>query len=345
MSGAGGVTVPAAKPVAHGAPASGVHHVSTFAALGTTAVLFVTEAGSGPDALRILTSWVSDVDTACSRFRADSEIMSLARAQRSGPQEVSRLLFEAVEVGLRAAELTGGIVDPTVGAAMQLIGYDRDFPLVAQDGPAITFKAVSVPGWRAVKLDYDRRTVEVPPGVVIDLGATAKALCADRAARAIAEELETGVLVSLGGDISVAGPSPEAGWPIRIAHDHAAPLDGDGPVVSILSGGLATSSTTVRAWKRGGVAMHHLIDPATSLPAQEYWRTVSVAAGSCVDANTASTACVVMGSRAADWLERSALPGRLVRPDGSVETVGGWPADPEAASASHVCADRQAFAS
>lgn len=339
MSGAGGVTVPAAKPAAPGSPAREVHHVSTFAALGTTAVLFVTKGDSGPEALRILTSWVSDVDAACSRFRADSEIMSLGRPQRGGPQAVSRLLFEALEVGLRAAELTGGIVDPTVGAAMQLIGYDRDFPLVPSDGPAVTFKAVSVPGWKAVRLDYGRRTVEVPPGVVIDLGATAKALCADRAARAIAEELETGVLVSLGGDISVAGPSPEAGWPIRIADDHAAPLDGDGPVVSILSGGLATSSTTVRAWRRGGVGMHHLIDPATSLPAQEYWRTVSVAAGSCVDANTASTACIVMGSRAADWLARSLLPGRLVRLDGSVETVGGWPPDCQAVS------DPQAVAS
>lgn len=306
---------------------SGVHHIATFSAIGTTAVLFITDPTLADKALGILTSWIEAIDMACSRFRPDSEVMEMARANSGRPHAVSDLLGEAIEVALKAAELTGGLVDPTVGRAMELIGYDRDFPLVPAIGPAITFHARLLAGWRAVKLDRNRRTVEVPAGVLIDLGATAKALCADRAAAEIAARLDVGVLVSLGGDISVAGPAPKGGWAIRIADDHAEPLDGDGPVVSILSGGLATSSTTVRRWKRGEVAMHHVIDPATSLPAKEYWRTVSVAAGSCVDANTASTASIVMGRAAPDWLAQRRLPGRLVRSDGTVLTVAGWPDD------------------
>lgn len=301
--------------------------METFAAIGTTAILFTTNAAVSREALAILKSWIADIDMACSRFRPDSEIMALARVKDGRPQQASDLLMEAVEVGLKAAELTGGLVDPTVGQAMELIGYDRDFPLVPAEGPAVTFHARTVPGWKRVKVDRSRRTVEVPTGVIIDLGATAKALCADRAASAIAGQLGVGVLVSLGGDIAVAGPAPAGGWAIRIADSHTEPLDGEGPVVSILSGGLATSSTTVRRWQRGEVAMHHLIDPATSLPVQEYWRTVSVAAGSCVDANTASTASIVMGPPADGWLGQRGMPARLVRSDGTVTTVAGWPAD------------------
>ncbi|MGC8512144.1 MAG: FAD:protein FMN transferase [Acidimicrobiales bacterium] len=323
-------------------PAAGIHHVATFPALGTTAVLFVTEAGVGGQALGLLEKWIADIDSTCSRFRPDSEIMRLRDSRDRRPRQVSEVLFEALGVALRAADLTGGLVDPTVGGAMEVIGYDRDFPLIAAQDSAVTFRPVTfravtfrarpVPGWKAVRLDPSGRTVQIPPGVLIDLGATAKALCADRAAGAIASELGTGVLVSLGGDIAVGGPAPRGGWPVRIADDHAEPLDGAGPVVAISSGGLATSSTTVRRWQRGPTTMHHLIDPGTSLPAAEYWRTVSVAAASCLDANTASTAAVVMGARAVPWLEQRLLPSRLVGSDGAVSVVAGWPLDESVSS-------------
>ncbi len=313
-------------------PAAGIHHVATFPALGTTAVLFVTEAGVGGRALGLLEKWIADIDSTCSRFRPDSEIMRLRDSRDRGPRQVSEVLFEALGVALRAADLTGGLVDPTVGGAMEVIGYDRDFPLIAASDSSFTFRARPVPGWKAVRLDPSGRTVQIPPGVLIDLGATAKAFCADRAAGEIASQLGTGVLVSLGGDIAVGGPAPRGGWPVRIADDHAEPLDGAGPVVAISSGGLATSSTTVRRWQRGPTTMHHLIDPRTSLPAAEYWRTVSVAAASCVDANTASTAAIVMGARAVPWLEQRLLPSRLVGSDGTVSVVAGWPLDESVSS-------------
>jgi FAD:protein FMN transferase len=86
----------------------------------------------------------------------------------------------------------------------------------------------------------------------------------------------------------------------------------------------------VRRWMRGDRVVHHVVDPATGLSAEEHWRTVSVTAATCVDANIASTAALVMGARAAQWLHDRGLPARLVAPDGTVTRVGGWPAETEA---------------
>jgi FAD:protein FMN transferase len=238
------------------------------------------------------------------------------------------VLLTAIEASLRAAELTGGLVDPTVGTALELIGYDRDFAAIDPDGPALTSVAVPVPGWQAVAVNTAASTVRLKDGVHLDLGATAKALCADRVSAMVADRLGVGVLVSLGGDVSISGTSPPGGWPVHIADDQSAATESPGPCVAIRSGGLATSSTTVRRWTRGDVPVHHLIDPATSRPAAERWRTVSVAAGSCVDANTAACAALIMGQGAATWLETMALPARLVRPDGRVTVVAGWPGEP-----------------
>jgi thiamine biosynthesis lipoprotein len=161
--------------------------------------------------------------------------------------------------------------------------------------------------------------------VELDLGATAKALAADRAARVASACVDAGVLVSLGGDIAVCGTHPSGGWPIRVSDDHAAHPDAPGAAVAITAGGLATSSTTVRRWRRAGQALHHILDPRTGLPAPVVWRTVSVAAGSCLDANIATTAAIVRGASAPRWLAGLGLPARLVALDGTVLRVGAWP--------------------
>jgi thiamine biosynthesis lipoprotein len=184
-------------------------------------------------------------------------------------------------------------------------------------------------GWRTVRLEATRAEVSVPSGVLLDLGATAKALAADRAATAIAAATSSGVLVNLGGDISVAGLAPEGGWLVGVADDARFDTTTDSvrirQSVLISGGGLATSSVLGRSWQRGGVTVHHIIAPGTGLPASSCWRTVTVAAKTCVDANIASTAAIVRGERAAGWLEQLRLPARLVRQDGSVVTVAGWP--------------------
>ena len=131
------------------------------------------------------------------------------------------------------------------------------------------------------------------------------------------------MLVGLGGDIAVAGEPPAGGWRIAIAEDHRGSAQTH-QTVSITTGGLATSSTTVRRWRTSSGWVHHIVDPRTGEnPA--LWRTASVAAASCVDANAAATAAIVLGADATDWLEAAGYPARLVARDGSVVRLGGWP--------------------
>ncbi|MEA2429144.1 MAG: FAD:protein transferase [Thermoleophilaceae bacterium] len=300
---------------------------ASWPALGTTASLIVTRDDALEAARAAVESELAEVDASCSRFRADSELMRV-NAGAGSHVAVGPLLLAAIEVAVTAARMTDGLVDPTVGAAMDAIGYDRDLASVAPDGPPIVPAPVS--GWRSIEIDRERRTVRVPRGVRLDLGATAKAWAADRAARRAAEAVPgAGVLVSLGGDIALGGPVPANGWAIGVGDDHAETAGG--PTIALSTGGLATSSTTVRHWRRGGDPVHHIVDPATGRPARVVWRTVTVAAASCVDANTASTAAIVRGEDAPDWLSHMGLPSRLVSADGRVLTLAGWPAAEAAA--------------
>jgi thiamine biosynthesis lipoprotein len=177
-----------------------------------------------------------------------------------------------------------------------------------------------------VRLDEANSSIRLPAGAQLDLGATAKALAADMAASAARAAGGCGVLVGLCGDIAVAGEAPEGGWQIRVTDDHRIG-EAPGQTVAIQSGGLATSSVTVRRSADGPDGVHHLIDPATGRPVDGPWRTVSVTAASCADANTASTAAIVLGEYAPDWLEQNSLPARLVAHDGAVSYAAGWPAE------------------
>lgn len=295
-------------------------------ALGGSLRLVVTNPTSLRAAEAAVDEVVNAIDQAASRFRADSELSRL-NALPERDIKVSPLLAQAIAAGLRGAELTGGAVDPTVGSAIRLAGYDTDFGQVPADGAEVRLIAHRIPGWRAIQFDAGSRTVRLSHGVEIDLGATAKALASDLAAAAASKAVGgAGVLVSLGGDIACAGEAPSEGWPIQASEDSAAAIDESEETIAIYSGGIATSSTTVRQWTRGGAVLHHIIDPATGLPADSCWRTASVVASSCVDANIASTAAIVMGRKALSWLEANRLAGRLVDLEGRVHRVAGWPA-------------------
>jgi thiamine biosynthesis lipoprotein len=272
-------------------------------ALGTYVHLLVSDARALPEAEALVRRQLAELDEACSRFRPDSEVMRL----RPGRQRIGPVLAEALAAALVAAEQTDGLVDPTLGRAMTAAGYDRTFSALPADAPA------AAPGpvgrWREVSLEGDLLEI---PDVLLDLGATAKAWAADRAAVAIAERFSTPVLVNLGGDLAVVGGT----WPVVVGDP------GEPQETVEVSSGLATSSTLRRTWRRGGEQQHHLLDPRTGRPAEPIWRTVSVAAASCVEANTASTAAIVMGEAATDWL--SELPARLVHRSGAVVRTGGW---------------------
>ena len=331
-----------------------------FTALGTSAHLLVTDPGASDRACALLTEELDAIDRACSRFRPDSELWRVNHA-RGRTTRISSLLAEAVAVALAAAEVTGGDVDPTCGLSLARLGYDRDFAAARRNTSPLPQPAVPAAGWRLVELDRERHELTVPGEVMLDLGATAKALAADRAAVRISASLNCGTLVNLGGDIRVAGPPPDGGWCIGIvdnrgfdgaevaggeeaagtgdaagdpeAAGRAAVAGGPAPpgplhdaVVAIRDGGLATSSTKVRAWSRGSTPLHHIIVPGTGMPTDSCWRTVSVAAATCVAANTASTAAIIRGDQAPGWLARQRLPARLVGHGGEIVTVAGWPA-------------------
>ena len=192
-----------------------------FAALGTTAVVAVTEKRALGEACATLVDQLERLDRACSRFRPDSELQR-ANARAGTTVAVSPLLAELIEVALAAAETTGGRVDPTLGSQLRAAGYDRTFSLVRdRDSWSFAERRILSEQWRRIELDTDRLTLRAPHGVELDLGATAKAWASDQAARTIAGQTGCGVLVSLGGDIAVAGDTALADPDRRGSHGAA----------------------------------------------------------------------------------------------------------------------------
>ena len=303
----------------------------SFKAIGTTASVVVQQPDAAGFAEQLLAAELEAVDLACSRFRPDSELEML-HAHAGRPVVVGELLFEALRVACRVAARTGGAVDPTVGNAIAALGYDADLDVVrarpssGHAGPPPALGPVA--GDAHIQLDAEDRTVRIPRGVRLDLGSTAKALAADRAAGRIAGIVRSGVLVSLGGDVAVAGSPPPGGWAIGIAQESAAHDDELQQVVAITQGGLASSATSARTWNAAGRERHHVVDPRTGDCAAPYWSLVSATGTSCVDANMVTTAALVWGERAIDKLRGFDTAVRLVRLDGAVFSVNGWPLEP-----------------
>lgn len=282
--------------------------------LGTTARVVVTDGDMLAAARSLLTAELTALDRACSRLRPDAEIRRL-EAARGRPVTVSPLLASAVRVALDSARASGGDLDPTVGTALVDLGYGR--------------AARGTPGWRQVHVDLERGTITAPAGTLLDLGATAKAWLADRAAHLIAERLECGVLVGLGGHVATAGPVPAGGWTIRIQNRPDAAADPTGCLVTLPRGGAVATSRSAR---RGGPPGQRLLDPRALHPAEPVWRYVTVVAASCVAANVASATAVLRGTAALEWLTGRAVAARLVAADGTVRTVGSWPQGAEEAA-------------
>jgi thiamine biosynthesis lipoprotein len=303
-------------------------------AIGTTACVVVTDPAHLDAAHRIVIDELAQLDLACSRFRTDSEIARLA-ARRNAWTDVSQVLADVLACALDVARFTEGDVDPTMGTDLSRLGYDRDFGAMTDmatppTGNAVlplTYRLVYRTTWHDVELDHTGRRVRVPAGLVLDLGAIAKAWCADRCADRIHRELGVGVLVSLGGDIATAGTGPDGGWLVRV-QDLPDVTTGPSAVVVLRDGcAVATSSTITRTWLRGASRLHHILDPATRRPAAPIWRTVTAVANTCVEANAATTAAIVRGRAAEPWLASRKVAARLVDHDGRVHTLGGWPTE------------------
>lgn len=296
----------------------------SFRSIGTTATVVVQHADVADEAARLLAADLEEIDVACSRFRPDSELQTVH--ERAGTTvEVGALLFEALRVAVEAARRTGGAVDPTIGNAIAALGYDADLDEVLARPSAPPRALGCVAGYAHVQLNLADRSVRIPRGVRLDLGSTAKALAADRAAAHIAREVGSGVLVSLGGDVAVAGRPPAGGWAVGIARESSTPAGGVDQVVAITHGGLASSASSARAWMAGDRQVHHILDPRTGDSAEPYWVLVSATGATCVEANVVTTAAIVWGREALEKLAGFEQSMRLVRADGQVVSVNGWP--------------------
>jgi thiamine biosynthesis lipoprotein len=291
----------------------------TTSAWSCTMRLVVDDSRVLTPAAEDLVALLDRVDHAVSRFRDDSDL-SIANARAGRPTPVSRLTAALVTAALDAARDTGGAVDPTVGAAVRDLGYDSDIAAIATDGPAVRPRRPAA-DWTAVRLDRSVGLLTVPTGTALDLGATAKAYTADLAARTLSRRYATAVLVELGGDVAMAGARRD-GWQLDVAEREG----GARQQVVVHGGGMCTSTTTLRAWRRGGKQLHHIVDPRTGAPADGPWRTVTVHAPSALAANTASTAAIVLGAGAPTWLTARGLAARLIGRNGAVQTTCGWPA-------------------
>ena len=317
---------------------------ATWRALGTYVHLSTSQGRALEPARQIAVRLLDDVDRTCSRFRPDSDLVR-ANAGAGSWTEVDPLLVQAIGAAMDAAAQTDGLVDPTLGHAMAAIGYDRDIALVlaASTDPAAVPVPARAGAWSEILLD-PAGGVRVPQGCALDLGATAKAWAADLIAGSIVEEVgaalteptdlpDLTVVISLGGDVAVTGTGGRDGlgdgWPVAISEtiDDRAGAE----IVHLPYGGLATSSTAARRWVRGGVIRHHLLDPLTGEPTRGRWRTVTATGATCVAANTATTAAIVLGDKAVGWLSERDIPARLVDTHGRIVRTARWP-EPEETS-------------
>lgn len=301
-------------------------HRHDFRAIGCANSLLTTDATTLAPATVLAEAMVAQLDLAASRFRPDSEIsrITAATALTDTHTVVSEWLGGCLDAALHAADITDGLVDLTVGAAVAASGYDADLDVVrgrsdrgVPDAPA----GAPVPGWRTVAYDPRTRLLSLPRGAALDFGATAKAHAADIIGARLARELRGGFLVNLGGDIAVSGLLPIGGWDIGIEDEHGAVRQ----VVVSTGQAVATSSTRLRTWRTAGLTRHHIVDPRTGRTAAAVWGQVTCAGISAVEANAASTAAIVLGADAPEWLEGHGIPARLDAANGRTVVTPGWP--------------------
>jgi FAD:protein FMN transferase len=270
---------------------------SSFGAMGCEVVV----DGASEIELRQVRQLFEDWDRVFSRFRPGGELNDVNRTA-SEHVIVSARFAGAVDVALSAAAATRGLVDPTLGLAIEAAGYDRDFAgLGADERPP----GATAPGrWRSVRIDG--RLLSRPVGTLLDLNGVVKSLATDAALGLLAGP---GV-VSAGGDVA-ASTAVTVGLP-------------GGAAVRLISGGLATSGSSRRRWLRGGREQHHLLDPRSGRPAESRWTDVTVSAASCLAADVAAKAAFLLSKDGPDWLDERGLSGRFLDRDGNVVANRSW---------------------
>jgi thiamine biosynthesis lipoprotein len=269
-----------------------------------------------------LWDWLNRIDSACNRFRDDSEISKINEGL-GDVFVVSDVFAQCLDAALQSATWTEGLCDPTVLNALLALGYDRDYADVLRGPEVVTSATSSTPGIDAIHFDASTNELTLDPPCRLDLGASAKALACDLVAHDLADR--GGVLVEIGGDVALRGAGKDGPWVVGVADtDH---INGNERRVAPAPGGVATSSTQLRAWPSTTGRLNHIIDPRTGDCARGPYTHATVSAPSCVMANAFATAALLWGEDAGFHLAQSGLSARLVRHDRSVEFIGGWPED------------------
>ncbi|MEX1105812.1 MAG: FAD:protein FMN transferase [Ilumatobacteraceae bacterium] len=307
-------------------PRPTVQH-ATWRAMGSA--VEVVLVGAGDEHLDLVREVVAHLENRWSRFVATSDVSRLNRAAGDDPVCVDASTVRLLEAMASGAEATDGAYDPTLLAPLVSLGYAASW----EDPAAVTSL---LPGTalrsdvRRVLVDRRLGVVQLPPGAVVDAGGIGKGLAADIAVEAVLAAVPgAGAMVSIGGDVRVAGAPPDAtGWVVAVADEPG----GDAVTeLRVVDAGIATSGTMHRSWRApDGTAAHHLIDPRSGASTGTGPRAVVVAtvvAGTAAWAEVWTKALVVDGvERTLARLDDLRLPGRVRLGDGSVITNSSWSA-------------------
>jgi thiamine biosynthesis lipoprotein len=299
-------------------------HVHSVARMGTVVTIRVTgpaakQAGrgaiDGPIARAV--AWFDHVENACSRFDEQSELRQLSK--KAGiAVPVSAVLFQAVQFALEVARESGGAFDPTVGQAMEDNGFDRHYR-TGETPLRLTAPATQHPTFRDVRLNASAQTITLAQPLLLDLGAVAKGLAIDLAAKEL-EPLEN-FLIDAGGDIFVRGNNAR-GEPWSVGIRHPRKPDENIHVLSVTDAAICTSGDYERKGKQPDV--HHLLDPRTGGMAAAL-ASATVVAPTAMMADALATAAFVLGPvEGLRFLERSEVEGLLVMPQLEAFSTAGF---------------------
>lgn len=262
--------------------------------MGTEAVVLVV-AATDADSRRLLdyaVERVNALEAKWSRFRPTSELRRL-NAASGRPVVVSQDTFNVVAHAVDGWYLTEGRYDPTILAALIAAGYDRSFDDLEPTAPRPTERA---PGCAAIVLAQSVNTIMLPAGVQLDLGGIGKGYAADLVTAELLALGARGALVSIGGDIRCAGTAPwDVGWLIEIED----PFDEKATAarLGLADGAVVTTTPLKRTWTTAdNTKAHHLIDPATGLPADTGLAAVTVVAGEAWWAEVLAKAAYLAGA-------------------------------------------------